>query len=169
MIRAGPGMWQATALGVAGLSVLLSAGCSTATATATGSASGANVSGNSLSVAPPQTGAASAPQTSASPAAPATQAAQARLETALRQAAGSGNPSSGQLREAVTAAGFAAGDVQVAASRTPTGLEADAVEVGVREGDGCLVGQVRKGTVNVIVLPVLADGRCLAGAAAPGM
>ena len=69
----------------------------------------------------------------------------------------------------MTAAGFPAGNVQVAASRTPTGLDADAVEVGVRDGEGCLVGQVRNGTVNVILLPVLADGRCLVGTAAPGM
>ena len=56
---------------------------------------------------------------------------------------------------------------EVTASRTPTGLEADAVEVGVNQGGGCLVAQVRGGAVSVTVLPVLADGRCLVGAAGP--
>ena len=60
----------------------------------------------------------------------------------------------------MTAAGFPAGNVQVAASRTPTGLDADAVEVGVRDGEGCLVGQVRNGTVNVI-LPAGPGGRAV--------
>ncbi|MGY2746157.1 DUF6993 domain-containing protein [Arthrobacter sp. UYCu723] len=100
---------------------------------------------------------------------PATPAAKTRLDAALRQVAGGGKPGTKQLRDAVTAAGFPAGDIQVTAIRTPTGLDADAVEIAVREGDDCIVGQVRNGTVNVTVLPVLADGRCLVGAGVPGM
>ena len=91
--------------------------------------------------------------------------AEARLETALRRAYEGAKPGAEQLREALTAAGFATGDVEVTAGRTPTGLEADAVEVGVREGGRCLVAQVRDGGVRIVALPVLANGFCLVGAA----
>jgi hypothetical protein len=63
--------------------------------------------------------------------------------------------------------GFPAADVEVTADRTPTGLQADAVEVGVRQGDRCLVAQVRSGAVHVTALPVLAAGLCLVGGAVP--
>ena len=75
-------------------------------------------------------------------------------------------PGAGEVRAALAAAGFAAEEVEVTAGRTPTGLEADAVEVGVRQGRDCLVAQVRNGAVSVTVLPALADGRCLAGSPA---
>lgn len=71
------------------------------------------------------------------------------------------------MRGALVTAGFAPADVQVTAGRTPTGLAADAVEVGVNQGGECLVAQVRGGAVSVTVLPVLADGRCLVGAPGP--
>jgi hypothetical protein len=89
------------------------------------------------------------------------------LEAALKRVFEGGEPAAEQLPDALAAEGFAAADVQVTAGRTPTGLEADAVEVGVREGDRCLVAQVRNGVVSITVLPVLADGRCLVGTAVP--
>ncbi|CAI3799743.1 hypothetical protein NKCBBBOE_02406 [Pseudarthrobacter sp. MM222] len=93
--------------------------------------------------------------------------ARANLENALRRAFAGGKPGAQQVRDDLVAAGFAAADVQVTAGRTPTGLEADAVEVGVEQGGDCLIAQVRSGEVSVTVLPVLADGRCLVGAAGP--
>jgi hypothetical protein len=99
---------------------------------------------------------------------PAVATALATLEEALRSAFDGGQPSTEQeVRGALVAAGFAPADVQVTAGRTPTGLAADAVEVGVHQGGECLVAQIRAGAVSVTVLPVLADGRCLVGAPGP--
>ena len=93
--------------------------------------------------------------------------AAARLQAALAQAAvREAKPGTGHIRQALAEAGFLRGAVEVTASRTPTGLEADAVEAAVRQGRDCVVGQVRGGAVAVVVLPVLADGRCLAGSPA---
>ena len=90
-----------------------------------------------------------------------------RLQAALAQAAArEAKPGTGNIRQALAEAGFPPGAVEVTASRTPTGLEADAVEAAVRQGRDCVVGQVRGGSVAVVVLPVLADGRCLAGSPA---
>ncbi|MET3921729.1 hypothetical protein [Arthrobacter sp. UYEF20] len=169
-----PGYRLAASLGIFALCLLSAAGCSAGTGAGTGSATPSVAGAASAPEVPPPVGApASAPipgagsMTAATPS-PATPAAKTRLEAALRQVA-AGKPGTEQLRDAVTAAGFSAGDIQVTASRTPTGLDADAVEIAVREGDDCIVGQVRNGKVNVVVLPVLADGRCLVGAGVPGM
>ena len=90
-----------------------------------------------------------------------------RLQAALAQeAAREAKPGTGHIRQALAEAGFLPGAIEVTASRTPTGLEADAVEAAVRQGQDCVVGQVRGGSVTVVVLPVLADGRCLAGSPA---
>ncbi|MCU1548528.1 MAG: hypothetical protein JWO29_1479 [Arthrobacter sp.] len=87
------------------------------------------------------------------------------MEAALTGAVAGGRlPATEQLRAALAGAGLAAEAVEVTASRTPTGLAADAVEAAVREGDSCVVAQVRKGSVVVSVLPALAEGRCLVGA-----
>ncbi|MCW2754506.1 MAG: hypothetical protein JWQ32_1917 [Marmoricola sp.] len=82
------------------------------------------------------------------------------LDTAVR---GGGQPQTAGIRESLVNAGIPAGDVQVTASRTPTGLAADAVEAGVRDGRSCIVAQIRHGSVAVSVLPVLASGGCLVG------
>ena len=72
-------------------------------------------------------------------------------------------PGTAQIRETLSAAGFAPATVEVSASRTPTGLAADAVEVGVLAGSECVVAQLRAGTVATSVLPVLPNGRCFIG------
>ena len=77
--------------------------------------------------------------------------------------ASSPQPSTAQVRESLTAAGFAPAAVEVSASRTPTGLAADAVEVGVLGGKECVMAQLRSGTVATSVLPVLPNGRCFIG------
>ncbi|WP_120519584.1 DUF6993 domain-containing protein [Arthrobacter celericrescens] len=83
------------------------------------------------------------------------------MEDTLRGA----GPEPGQetLRSRLVAAGVASKAVEVSASRTPTGLEVDAVEAAVSSGTECVVGEVRDGRVTVTVLPLLADGRCFAG------
>ncbi len=72
-------------------------------------------------------------------------------------------PATDQVKEALTSAGIAPGALQVSASRTPTGLEADAIEAAVLQDRDCIIGQVREGAVAVTVLPVLASGRCFVG------
>ncbi|WP_260982361.1 DUF6993 domain-containing protein [Arthrobacter sp. U41] len=101
----------------------------------------------------------------ASPAA-ATSDAKARVEAALNNVtAANRKPASEQLRSALIDAGFPTDSVEVTASRTPTGLDADAVEVAVTAGRTCIVAQLRNGRVTSSLLPPLADGRCLVGAA----
>ena len=90
--------------------------------------------------------------------------AKARLEAALnRVTAVVRKPGAGQIRTAIIGAGFLADSVEVTASRTPTGLDTDAVEAAVPVGGTCIVAQLREGNVTSVVLPVLADGRCLVG------
>ncbi|MEV5051589.1 hypothetical protein MRBLAR12_001728 [Arthrobacter sp. LAR12-1-1.1] len=85
---------------------------------------------------------------------------EAALQTLL---ASSPQPSREQIRKSLSAAGFAPAAVEVSASRTPTGLAADAVEVGVLSGTDCVMAQLRSGTVESSVLPVLPNGRCFVG------
>jgi hypothetical protein len=88
----------------------------------------------------------------------------AAVEAALRTlVASSPQPSTAQVRESLSAAGFAPAAVEVSASRTPTGLAADAVDVGVLGENECVMAQLRSGTVATSVLPVLPNGRCFIG------
>lgn len=80
-----------------------------------------------------------------------------------RLAAGTPKPATAQVSDALTGAGIAPGVLEVSQSRTPTGLEADAIEAAVLQGGDCVIGQVRDGAVAVTVLPVLASGKCFVG------
>lgn len=94
----------------------------------------------------------------------ATEAMKRTVTDALtRLAAGSPKPATAQVGEALAGAGIDPGVLQVSQSRTPTGLEADAIEAAVRQGKDCVIGQVREGAVTVTVLPVLASGKCFVG------
>ena len=73
------------------------------------------------------------------------------------------NPATAQVSDALIGAGIAPGVLEVSQSRTPTGLEADAIEAAVLQGGDCVIGQVRDGAVAVTVLPVLASGKCFVG------
>jgi hypothetical protein len=96
----------------------------------------------------------------------ATSDAHARLDAALEGIVSADRkPGTEQIRSALVGAGFPVESVEVTASRTPTGLEADAVEAAVAAGSNCIVAQLRGGNVTSAVLPVLADGRCLVGTA----
>jgi len=84
-------------------------------------------------------------------------------DTLTKLASGTPKPATAQVSEALTSAGIAPGVLQVSQSRTPTGLEADAIEAAVLQGRDCVIGQVREGAVTVTVLPVLASGKCFVG------
>ena len=71
------------------------------------------------------------------------------MQAALDRAVAGGRlPGTDQLRSALVAAGFAAGAIEVTQGRTPTGLEADAVEAAVRAGGNCIVAQVRQAALR---------------------
>jgi hypothetical protein len=94
----------------------------------------------------------------------ATEAVKETVTTVLTQlAAAAPKPATAQVTDALAGAGIAPGVLQVSQSRTPTGLEADAIEAAVLQGKDCVIGQVREGTVTVMVLPVLANGKCFVG------
>lgn len=97
-------------------------------------------------------------------AAAATEKVKVTVTDALtRLAAGAPKPATAQVSDALTGAGIAASQLQVSQSRTPTGLEADAIEAAVLQDRDCVIGQVREGAVTVTVLPVLASGKCFVG------
>ena len=113
---------------------------------------------------PGASGAESSAAPSAHAAEPAPSGAAAAVEAALQALLASApQPSTAQVRESLSAAGFAPAAVEVSASRTPTGLAADAVEVGVLGENECVMAQLRSGTVATSVLPVLPNGRCFIG------
>ena len=67
------------------------------------------------------------------------------------------------MTAALTGAGVTALSLEVSASRTPTGLEVDAIEAAALQDKDCVIGQMREGKVTV-VLPVLSTGKCFVGA-----
>lgn len=96
--------------------------------------------------------------------APATTQLAGTMETALKAAAQSkGIPDQEQLRASLVAAGIPAATLEVSVSRTPTGLDVDAIEAAARTESDCVIGQIRDGAVTVGVLPVLASGKCFVG------
>ena len=124
-------------------------------------AAGQGVSG----VAPPAASPAPDEPSRASGAGTAAPTTKSIVEAVLKTVAGAGGqPQTGKIRTSLIDAGFPAGAVEVTASRTPTGLAADAVEAAVRDGGDCIVAQIRNGGIAVSVLPALASGGCLVGA-----
>ncbi|MBT2584287.1 hypothetical protein J7I86_00185 [Arthrobacter sp. ISL-95] len=86
------------------------------------------------------------------------------MESTLRSlVAGNQQPDRETLRAALVSAGIPKDNVEVSVSRTPTGLDVDAMEAAARTGDSCIMGQIRDGGVAVTVLPVLASGKCFVG------
>jgi hypothetical protein len=171
--RRAPGFPSAASLGVLALVFASAAACSAPSEASGGSAPAAAQAPLSAGPsAPPSPDPATAqaplpagPGAQSSPD-PVLAAAKARVEAALGGAvAGGAKPVTDRIRAALTDAGFP-DQAEVTASRTPTGLDADAVEAAVKVGDDCIVGQLRTGSVAVSVFPVLSDGRCLVGAPA---
>jgi hypothetical protein len=89
------------------------------------------------------------------------------MEQALRGvAAGNPKPGQDQVSAALAAAGIPPEAMEVSPSRTPTGLEVDAVDAAAVSGQDCVIGQIRNGSVTVTVLPVLSTGKCFVGSPA---
>ena len=60
-------------------------------------------------------------------------------------------------------AGALPASVEVSIDTTPTGLDVDAIQgAGLVDGT-CVVGEVREGSVTVVLLPALASGLCFVG------
>jgi hypothetical protein len=96
--------------------------------------------------------------------APEVTAASRTVEATLKQVvATTAKPDREAVRNAMVAAGIPASAVEVSVSRTPTGLDVDAMEAAALTGDSCVIGQIRDGGVVVSVLPVLASGKCFVG------
>ncbi|MFK0038646.1 MULTISPECIES: DUF6993 domain-containing protein [Paenarthrobacter] len=109
------------------------------------------------------------PSPSASPVAtatidPAVAATTSAVESTLKTLVASNpKPDRETLRAALVAAGIPNANVEVSVSRTPTGLDVDAMEAAALTGESCIMGQIRDGGVVVTVLPVLATGKCFVG------
>lgn len=100
----------------------------------------------------------------AAPLSPDTALLKQTMATALTAvAATEAKPEQESLRSRLVSAGITASSLEVSASRTPTGLDVDAIEAAARTGGNCVIGQLRDDTVTMAVLPVLANGKCLAG------
>ncbi|MEC3853546.1 DUF6993 domain-containing protein [Paenarthrobacter ureafaciens] len=96
--------------------------------------------------------------------APEVSAATKTVEATLKKiVATTSTPEREAVRSALVAAGIPASNVEVSVSRTPTGLDVDAMEAAALAGGSCVVGQIRDGGVVMTVLPVLASGKCFVG------
>lgn len=71
--------------------------------------------------------------------------------------------------DALSAAGFDRGAMQVTYDESTVGNPAESIQFSVRWGEQCLVGQVgpATGAPVTVVVPALADGVCLVGATRP--
>ncbi|MET4619924.1 hypothetical protein ABIE18_001364 [Arthrobacter sp. 2762] len=95
---------------------------------------------------------------------PAVVSTSTAVEAALKKiVAANPKPDSESVRAALVSAGIPKANVEVSVSRTPTGLDVDALEAAALAGDSCVMGQIRDGGVVMSVLPVLATGKCFVG------
>ncbi|MFE4082712.1 DUF6993 domain-containing protein [Paenarthrobacter sp. YIM B13468] len=95
---------------------------------------------------------------------PAIVATSTAVETTLKKiVATNPKPDTESVRAALVSAGIPQANVEVSVSRTPTGLDVDALEAAALAGDSCVMGQIRDGGVVMSVLPVLATGKCFVG------
>lgn len=77
--------------------------------------------------------------------------------------AANSKPDREAVRSALAVAGIPEANIEVSVSRTPTGLDVDAMEAAALTGRTCVMGQIRDGGVVVTQLPVLASGKCFVG------
>ncbi|WP_427018163.1 DUF6993 domain-containing protein [Pseudarthrobacter sp. P1] len=78
-------------------------------------------------------------------------------------ASASPKPTREQMKQAMLAAGVVPENLEISIGQTPTGLAVDAIEAAGRLDNDCVVGQVRDGQPTVVVMAVLASGRCFVG------
>lgn len=84
-----------------------------------------------------------------------------------RAASDGGELETQRIADELIAAGFPAEAIEVTPDRTPTGLRVDSIQLGVRFGEDCLIGQHdRDGGYASTVAATLVTGRCLIGATA---
>ncbi|PPF80233.1 hypothetical protein C5E02_06245 [Rathayibacter rathayi] len=92
------------------------------------------------------------------------------FEQTLRSAA-EPDPGVGGSRvvQALIAAGFPRESLQMTADETSVGLDADSVQVSVKLGESCLVGQYgpKSGGVRAVIAAPIATGACLVGRTVP--
>ncbi|QHC70429.1 hypothetical protein [Rathayibacter sp. VKM Ac-2801] len=92
------------------------------------------------------------------------------FEQTLRAAAEPDPEVSGSsVVDALVAAGFARESMQLTADETSVGLDADSVQVSVKLGESCLIGQYgpKSGGVRAVIAAPIATGACLVGRTVP--
>lgn len=125
------------------LVMLVMTGCSGNTAAPTSSATGPTASATALTPA---------------------ELMQDKVKAALGTLAGeSPKPSQDQVRSALQGLAAAPSDVEVSISKTPTGLDVEAIQGSVKVEKSCVIGEVRNGQVSTTVQPVLGTGFCFVG------
>ncbi|MDN5668543.1 MAG: hypothetical protein L0G87_09130 [Renibacterium salmoninarum] len=88
----------------------------------------------------------------------------AQVTSALGTLAGqSPKPSQDQVRSALQGLAATPSAVEVSISKTPTGLEVEAVQGSVKVDKSCVIGEIRNGAVSTTVQPVLPTGLCFVG------
>ncbi len=80
---------------------------------------------------------------------------------------GQAMPGGRAIVDGLIAAGFDRDAIEVTADRTPNGHAVDAVQVSVRIGEECLIGQASGAGYSSVVTEVLATGTCLVGRTRP--
>lgn len=108
----------------------------------------------------------STPSTTTKPVASAEETAQA--ENKLSQALSAllsfnPEPSTSDIRQYLTGEGIKDSDLQISATTTPTGLKADATEIGWSNQGICIMGFIAENKVSVSTLPALPDDTCFIG------
>lgn len=89
---------------------------------------------------------------------------QDKVKAALGTLAGqSPKPSQEQMRSALQGLAAAPTDVEVSISKTPTGLDVEAIQGSVKVDQSCVIGEIRNGQVFTVVQPILATGLCFVG------
>ncbi|PPF59563.1 hypothetical protein C5C55_00455 [Rathayibacter sp. AY1C2] len=92
------------------------------------------------------------------------------FEQTLRAAAEPDPDVSGSsVVDALVAAGFSRESMQLTADETSVGLDADSVQVSVKLGESCLIGQYgpKSGGVRAVIAAPIATGACLVGRTVP--
>ncbi|PPF20632.1 DUF6993 domain-containing protein [Rathayibacter sp. AY1A7] len=92
------------------------------------------------------------------------------FEQTLRAAAEPDPEVSGSsVVDALVAAGFSRETMQLTADETSVGLDADSVQVSVKLGESCLIGQYgpKSGGVRAVIAAPIATGACLVGRTVP--
>ncbi|PPG07834.1 MULTISPECIES: DUF6993 domain-containing protein [unclassified Rathayibacter] len=92
------------------------------------------------------------------------------FEQTLRAAAEPDPEVSGSsVVDALVAAGFSRESMQLTADETSVGLDADSVQVSVKLGESCLIGQYgpKSGGVRAVIAAPIATGACLVGRTVP--